>query len=41
MRTDMFHQAEYLRVHFAESYNELHHLLIMEELGGNRLFWDR
>ncbi|CAN0159794.1 unnamed protein product [Ascophyllum nodosum] len=34
-------QAEYLRVHFAESYNELHHLLIMEELGGNRLFWDR
>lgn len=34
-------QAEYLKVHFAESYNELHHLLIMEELGGNKLFWDR
>ncbi|CBJ31032.1 conserved unknown protein [Ectocarpus siliculosus] len=34
-------QAEYLKVHFAESYNELHHLLIMEELGGNVLFRDR
>ncbi|CAN0208522.1 unnamed protein product [Pylaiella littoralis] len=34
-------QAEYLKVHFAESYNELHHLLIMEELGGNALFRDR
>eukprot|EP00903_Cladosiphon_okamuranus_P022140 g20361.t1 len=34
-------QVEYLKVHFAESYNELHHLLIMEELGGNMLFRDR
>lgn len=34
-------KAEYLKVHFAESYNELHHLLIMEELGGNLLFKDR
>ena len=24
-----------LKVHFAESWNELHHLLIMESLGGN------
>lgn len=36
-----FTQAKYLRLHFAESYNELHHLLIMEELGGNLLYWDR
>ncbi len=28
-------------MHFAESWNELHHLLIMEELGGNSLFMDR
>ncbi len=27
--------AEYMRVHFAESDNELHHLEVMEELGGN------
>jgi ubiquinol oxidase len=33
--------AEYLKVHFAESMNELHHLLIMEELGGNARFIDR
>ncbi|KAL6573824.1 Ubiquinol oxidase 4, chloroplastic/chromoplastic [Orobanche hederae] len=28
-------RADYLKVHFAESWNEMHHLLIMEELGGN------
>jgi len=33
--------VEYLEVHSTESYNELHHLLIMEELGGNLLFRDR
>ena len=27
--------------HFAESWNELHHLLIMEELGGSERFFDR
>ncbi|KAK1273966.1 hypothetical protein QJS04_geneDACA008061 [Acorus gramineus] len=34
-------RADYLKVHFAESWNELHHLLIMEELGGNSLWFDR
>ncbi|MQM08446.1 hypothetical protein Taro_041299, partial [Colocasia esculenta] len=34
-------RADYLKVHFAESWNELHHLLIMEELGGNALWFDR
>jgi len=28
-------KADWLKVHFAESWNELHHLLIMEALGGN------
>jgi len=28
-------KAEYLRIHFAETWNELHHLLIMEELLDN------
>jgi ubiquinol oxidase len=28
-------KADFLKIHFAESWNELHHLLIMEELGGN------
>lgn len=31
-------KADWLKVHFAESWNELHHLLIMEELGGSA-FW--
>ena len=31
-----FRKANYLKLHFAESWNELHHLLIMEELGGNK-----
>ncbi|XP_058070822.1 ubiquinol oxidase 4, chloroplastic/chromoplastic [Magnolia sinica] len=34
-------RADYLKVHFAESWNELHHLLIMEELGGNSMWFDR
>ena len=34
-------RAKYLKLHFAESWNELHHLLIMEELGGNTQFFDR
>lgn len=34
-------RAKYLKLHFAESWNELHHLLIMEELGGNERFFDR
>mmetsp|Transcript_15680 Transcript_15680/g.32977 ORF Transcript_15680/g.32977 Transcript_15680/m.32977 type:complete len:318 (+) Transcript_15680:143-1096(+) len=34
-------RAKYLKLHFAESWNELHHLLIMEELGGNDKFFDR
>ncbi|KAG0493336.1 hypothetical protein HPP92_004330 [Vanilla planifolia] len=34
-------RADYLKVHFAESLNEMHHLLIMEELGGNALWFDR
>jgi ubiquinol oxidase len=34
-------KADWLKVHFAESWNELHHLLIMESLGGNRRWSDR
>ncbi|XP_062227071.1 ubiquinol oxidase 4, chloroplastic/chromoplastic-like isoform X1 [Phragmites australis] len=34
-------RADYIKVHFAESWNEFHHLLIMEELGGNSLWLDR
>lgn len=34
-------RADYLKVHFAESWNEMHHLLIMEELGGNKWWFDR
>ena len=34
-------KAEYLKVHFSESWNEQHHLLIMEEMGGNDRFVDR
>eukprot|EP01041_Mallomonas_annulata_P001338 gene1338-2587_t len=36
-----FRRQEYIKVHFAESWNELHHLLIMEELGGDKIFLDR
>jgi hypothetical protein len=34
-------RADYLKVHFAESWNELHHLLIMEALGGDKRWLDR
>lgn len=34
-------KADWLKVHFAESWNELHHLLIMEELGGSQNWVDR
>lgn len=34
-------KADWLKVHFAESWNELHHLLIMEELGGSQYWADR
>lgn len=37
----LWRKADYLKVHFAESWNELHHLLIMEELGGNSKWSDR
>ena len=33
--------VELRKVHNAEEWNELHHLLIMESLGGNRLWSDR
>ena len=36
-----FRNKELLRMHFEESWNELHHLLIMEELGGDSIFTDR
>ena len=29
------------QVHFAEEWNELHHLMIMESLGGDQLWVDR
>lgn len=34
-------KADWLKIHFAESWNELHHLLIAESLGGNRYWLDR
>jgi ubiquinol oxidase len=34
-------RADLLKVHFAETWNELHHLLIMESLEGNRYWGDR
>lgn len=34
-------KADLLKVHFAETWNELHHLLIMEALGGNDVWGDR
>lgn len=37
----LWRRAEYLKIHFSETWNELHHLLIMEELGGNSQFRDR
>jgi len=34
-------KADLLKIHFAESWNELHHLLIMEDLGGSKHWGDR
>lgn len=34
-------KVDWLKVHFAESWNELHHLLIMESLGGDNFWGDR
>lgn len=34
-------RVDWLKVHFAESWNELHHLLIMESLGGGDKWYDR
>ncbi|PSM48193.1 plastoquinol terminal oxidase [Chroococcidiopsis sp. CCALA 051] len=34
-------KADWLKVHFAQTWNELHHLLIMESLGGDRYWIDR
>ncbi|WP_287131345.1 alternative oxidase [Candidatus Cyanaurora vandensis] len=37
----LWRKSDWLKVHFAESWNELHHLLIMESLGGNAWWVDR
>ncbi|MGD1902730.1 MAG: alternative oxidase [Geitlerinemataceae cyanobacterium] len=37
----LWRKADWLKIHFAESWNELHHLLIMEELGGKDRWLDR
>ncbi|HEY9624565.1 MAG TPA: alternative oxidase [Crinalium sp.] len=37
----LWRKADWLKVHFAESWNELHHLLIMESLGGSAFWGDR
>jgi ubiquinol oxidase len=37
----LWRKADWLKIHFAESWNELHHLLIMEELGGAAFWLDR
>jgi ubiquinol oxidase len=34
-------KADWIKLHFAESWNELHHLLIIEELGGDKYWIDR
>jgi ubiquinol oxidase len=34
-------KADWLKIHFSESWNELHHLLIMESLGGASFWGDR
>jgi ubiquinol oxidase len=39
--TGFWRRADWLKVHFAETWNELHHLLIMESLGGNLRWGDR
>lgn len=37
----LWRKSDWLKIHFAESWNELHHLLIMEELGGSNFWGDR
>jgi len=37
----LWRRVDWLKIHFAESWNELHHLLIMESLGGDRFWGDR
>lgn len=37
----LWRKADLLKIHFAETWNELHHLLIMESLGGNSYWLDR
>lgn len=37
----LWRKAGWLKIHFAQSWNELHHLLIMEALGGDRHWIDR
>lgn len=39
--TGAFREKAFIKLHFEESWNELHHLLIMEALGGNKKFQDR
>lgn len=37
----LWRKSDWMKVHFAESWNELHHLLIMESLGGDSNWFDR
>jgi ubiquinol oxidase len=37
----MWERYDWLTTHYAESYNEEHHLRIFEELGGNKVWADR
>ncbi len=37
----LWRKADWLKVHFAESWNEMNHLLIMEALGGGNHWGDR
>lgn len=37
----VWRKADYLETHFAQTMNEFHHLLIMEDLGGDERFVDR
>ena len=37
----LWRKADWLKVHFSESWNELHHLLIMEALDGDKAWIDR
>ncbi|BAY17695.1 Alternative oxidase [Anabaenopsis circularis NIES-21] len=37
----LWRKIDWLKVHFAESWNELHHLLIMESLGGDAFWGDQ